>query len=144
MAGAFFRNVEFTADHRNRVGVLLQMWHNRNVVWSHSLPDRLSDAIDTPSIMTDGEFKTTISKAMRDHLNIVSQMHLARLEQMFPRAIKDVELGYDVTRGVKTLVVKFKNGHEADCDEGQAKSQEFLAKCTMLYDLPAIVRNGAP
>lgn len=135
-ANMFFENVEFTADHRNRGDVLIQLWFRNKSIWQHSLG--LKEAVDNPYTMSDDAFKSTISKAMRDHLNVVSQMHLLKLDKHFPNSIKEVNMSYDVQRAARKLHVVFKNGHVAECYEHEAKTDDFMARCTMLYDLPSL------
>lgn len=88
--------------------------------------------------MSDEKLRETVSNTMRSHLSLVAQMHHARLEQMFPGSIQEVTMGYDMEKALKTIHVKFKNGHMAEGPEFEAKQDIFLARCAMLYNLPPI------
>lgn len=145
VAGAFFMDsVGFTADYiKSRQKVLVQMFYKNKSVWRCEMA--LSAAqVELKGIMDDDAFTETITKTMRDHLNIVSQMHYARLDAQFPNSIRDVCLEYDMARAVRKVAVRFKNGHIAECDEAQIKTEEFLARCMMLYDLPALIHVASP
>jgi hypothetical protein len=88
--------------------------------------------------MADEKLRDTVTTTMRSHLNLVAQMHHARLDKMFPGAIQDVTMGYNPEKAQKTIHVKFKNGHVAEGPEFEAKQDIFLARCMMLYNLPPI------
>lgn len=107
-----------------------------NVIWRGLVPVNglSSDGVS----MADNELRDTVSNTMKAHLNLVAQMHFARLEQMFPKSIDSVHMGYDPAKDRKMLHVKFKNGHVASGPESEAKSELFHARCAMLYDLPPI------
>lgn len=76
--------------------------------------------------------------AMRGNISLVGQMHFVRLDQLFPRSIKDVEVTYDPECNLKIIKVIFKNGHVAEAPEHEAKTDLFTAKCSMLFDLPPL------
>ena len=88
--------------------------------------------------MSSDALQERVSGAMRANLSLVAQMHFARLEQLFPRAILDVQIGYDPELRVKTIRVAFRNGHVAEGPETEAKSDVFTARCVMLHDLPPL------
>jgi hypothetical protein len=88
--------------------------------------------------MSDDDLRSVVTNTMRSHLNLVAQMHFARLEPMFPGSIAEVTMGFSPATHQKTVAVKFKNGHIAEGPEHEVKSDLFLARCIMLYDLPPI------
>lgn len=88
--------------------------------------------------MSDEQLRDRVTTTMRSHLSLVAQMHHARLDKLFPGSIQEVTMGYDPEKAQKTLHVKFKNGHVAEGPEFEAKQDIFLARCTMLYNLPPI------
>jgi len=88
--------------------------------------------------MSDEKLRETVTTTMRSHLNLVAQMHHARLDKLFPGSIQDVTMGYNPETAQKTVHVKFKNGHVAEGPEFEAKQDIFLARCMMLYNLPPI------
>lgn len=131
-------HADLTADYVNgRQGIKVSLLFRNKPIWTRILPIS-ANQVEIPSQMSDEKFEQTISNTMRSHLNLVAQMHFARLDQMFPNSIAEVTMGYSPERAEKTIIVKFKNGHVADGPEAESKSEFFLAKCTMLYDLPPI------
>lgn len=88
--------------------------------------------------MTDEAFDKAVTNTMRQQLSLVAQMHYARLDKIFPGFIKDVTSTYNSELATKIIKVLFHNGHVAEAPEGEAKSDLFTAKCSMLYDLPPI------
>jgi hypothetical protein len=84
------------------------------------------------------EFEKRVSHVARQNLSLVAQMHWARLDRMFPKAIKNCELERNLDTMRHRLIVTFRNGHVADCFEDEAKDDLFTAKCIMLYDLPPL------
>ena len=104
------------------------------VVWKREIPISEYDVLT----MKDDRFEEIITAAMRANLSLVAQMHFARLDQMFPKAIKDVRMNYDPDKRTKVVVVEFKNGHVAEAPEAEVNTDLFTARCAMLYDLPPI------
>lgn len=88
--------------------------------------------------MSDDELRDVVTTTMRSHLNLVAQIHHARLDKLFPGSIQEITMGYDPEKAQKTLHVKFRNGHSAEGPEFEAKQDIFLARCMMLYNLPPI------
>ena len=129
---------EITADYiKGRQSIRIALSFKGSELWVRELP-MTSSQVELSSVMSDKSFEEKITTTMRSHLNLVAQMHYARLEPMFPGSIAEVTMDYDVDTNTKLVRVKFKNGHVADGPEHEAKSEFFLAKCTMLYDLPPI------
>jgi hypothetical protein len=127
---------EITADYVNcRQMIRIALAFKGNELWVRTLP---MSASQVEFQMTDKEFADKITTTMRSHLNLVAQMHYARLEPMFPGSIAEVTMGYRHDIAQKTVHVKFKNGHIAEGPEHEAKSELFFARCAMLYDLPPI------
>lgn len=136
----FLDHAEITADyikHRQAVGVELS--YRGTVIWRRELPLTAND-VEIASAMSDQQVIETVTGTMRKHLNLIAQMHFARLEPMFPGSIDEVTMGFDPKTNTKTIHVKFKNGHVAEGPEGEAKDEIFLARCAMLYDLPPLSR----
>lgn len=129
---------EITADYiKGRQSIRVALSFKGNELWVRELPMSATQ-VEFRTQMDDKEFESKITTTMRNHLNLVAQMHYARLEPMFPGSIQEVTMGFDMETNEKTICVKFKNGHVADGPERESKSEFFLAKCTMLYDLPPI------
>lgn len=136
----FLDHAEITADyikHRQAVGVELS--YRGKVIWRKELPITAND-VEFASKMSDKDLMETVTSTMRKHLNLIAQMHFARLEPMFPNSIDEVTMGFDPKSNTKTIHVKFKNGHVAEGPESEAKQDIFLARCAMLYDLPPLAR----
>lgn len=115
--------------------VVVRIWFNCEEVWSRSIS--VSGLYDEFR-MDDKELRQVISETMKAHLDLAAQLHFARLSQKFPSAITNVSMAYDATTNTKMIQVLFKNGHKAIGPESEAKSEVFLARCAMLYDLPPI------
>lgn len=131
-------HAEITVDYiKHRQSIRVALSFKGNELWVRELPITATQ-VELASVMSDKAFEEQITTTMRSHLNLVAQMHYARLEPMFPGAIAQVTMEYDVETSTKLVRVQFKNGHVADGPEHEAKSEFFLAKCTMLYDLPPI------
>ncbi len=79
-----------------------------------------------------------VTHVARQNLSLVAQMHWARLNNLFPNSIKDVQLERNMATLDHKLIVKFRNGHEAECLEKEAQDDLFTARCSMLYNLPTI------
>lgn len=108
-----------------------------NRIWKKHMAVRgLTASMGTE--LNDDELRKTVTNTMRGHLSLVAQMHHARLEQMFPGCIQEVTMGFDLEKALKTIHVRFKNGHVAEGPEHEAKQDIFLARCAMLYNLPPI------
>lgn len=108
-----------------------------NQIWKRMVPINgltAGNGVD----MSDEELRDKVTNTMRSHLNLVAQMHHARLDKLFPGSIQEVTMGYSPEKALKTIHVKFKNGHMAEGPEHEAKQDIFLARCTMLYNLPPI------
>lgn len=84
------------------------------------------------------DIEKTVTHVARQNLSLVAQMHWARLDRLFPKSIRNVELERREVDLNHRLVVTFKNGHVADCLESEAKDDLFTARCTMLYNLPPL------
>jgi hypothetical protein len=136
----FLDNAEITADyikHRQAVGVTLS--YRGKMIWKREIPVTANE-VEFSSQMSDKDLIDQVTSTMRKHLNLVAQMHFARLEPMFPNSIEEVTMGFNPDTHTKTIHVKFKNGHVAEGPESEAKQDIFLARCAMLYDLPPLAR----
>jgi hypothetical protein len=86
------------------------------------------------------DVEKTVTTTMAAHLNLMTQMHFARLAHMFPRSIAHVSTEYDHRSAQDMLIVEFRNGHKAIGPVSEAKTELFHARCAMLYDLPELTR----
>lgn len=129
-------HADVTADYVNgRQQVAVSVLFQNKVIWSKEFG---LSADEVERTMSDLELEQTISRTLKGHLNLIAEMHKARLEQMFPKSIDNVVMGYDPAKDIKTISVKFKNGHVAHGPESEARTELFHARCAMLYDLPPI------
>lgn len=85
-----------------------------------------------------GDLEQRVTHVARQNLSLVAQMHWARLDTMFPKAIRNCEIERNEATLDHRLIVTFKNGHVADCFEREAKDDLFTARCSMLYNLPPL------
>jgi hypothetical protein len=122
---------------RNDGFVIVAVEFRGNQIWKKQMEVRGLTA-GNGSDMSDDKLREVVTNTMRSHLNLVAQMHHARLDKLFPGSIQDVTMGYEPHRALKTIHVKFKNGHVAEGPEHEAKQDIFLARCMMLYNLPPI------
>jgi hypothetical protein len=74
--------------------------------------------------------------ALRSSLSVRSEMHCFRLNQHFPKRVREVQIEMNDATKDPTIVVHFVNGHSVRRRESEVMSSEFLALCGMLYDLP--------
>ncbi len=88
--------------------------------------------------MSRADVENTVTTTMAAHLNLMTQMHFARLAHMFPRSIAQVTTEHDAEKNIDLLVVEFRNGHKAVGPVSEAKTELFHARCAMLYDLPQL------
>lgn len=65
-----------------------------------------------------------------------AELHHFRLNQHFPKRVKECQMEISPTDGHTYLIVHFVNGHKVRRLEREVQSSEFLALCGMLYDLP--------
>jgi len=134
---AIMDHLDVTADIQNQQYLTLAVTFMNKQIWKKQLPITRSQ-IEYREQMSDSKLESTITNTMRNHLNLVAQMHHAWLDKHFPNSIAEVTMGYDPQKAQKTIHVRFKNGHVAEGPENEAKQDIFLARCTMLYDLPPI------
>ena len=126
---------DITADYiKRRQAIKAELLFMNKVVWKQEIPISELDVMT----MEYGRLKEKITAVMRANLSLVAQLHFARLEQLFPKAIKDVHINYDPDKHTKVVVVEFKNGYVAEAPEAEAKTDLFTARCAMLYDLPPL------
>jgi hypothetical protein len=76
------------------------------------------------------------TSALRNSLSVRSEMHHYRLNQHFPKRIREVQLEMSEYDKTMYVIVHFQNGHRVRKPEHEAHTTEFLALCAMLYDLP--------
>lgn len=127
---------DVTFDHGHAETVVMQIEFKGAVVWKRSFNVK---GLSTDGVhIGDDALRDAVTNTMKAHLNLVAQMHFARLDQMFPKSISEVTMGYDIEKDQKLVIVAFKNGHKAIGPEHEAKTELFHARCAMLYDLPPI------
>lgn len=77
------------------------------------------------------------TKALKGSLSARSELHHYRLNRHFPKRIREVVIEMHPETHTASVVVHFTNGHTLKRKESEVMSQEFLALCAMIYDLPA-------
>ncbi len=73
---------------------------------------------------------------LRGNLSARTELHHFRLNQHFPKHVREVQLERNECEARLYIIVHFKNGHRVKKPESEAMSKDFLALCGMLYDLP--------
>lgn len=73
---------------------------------------------------------------LRGNLSARSELHHFRLNQHFPKRIREVKLVKEIPEDQLYIIVVFNNGHIVRKPEVEAQGKDFLALCGMLYDLP--------
>lgn len=126
---------EFCVDAHGG-NVVLSLQFGREVVWKSTLP--ISRAQIDDGAMPSAEMEQHAVAAMRKSLSVVGQYEHARLNKYFPKSIDRVEVNYDANANEKTFKVHFKNGHVAEGTQSEMSSDYFMARCTMIYDLPPL------
>lgn len=125
---------EITVDHESAQQVMrVQIEIHKTCVYQFRLA--VSSIYEA---MSDGELENRVSAVMRNNLSILGQLHYVRLHKLFPHAIRDVQVEYDATQDLKVVKVLFKNGHIAEAPEHESKTDLFIARCSMLFDLPPL------
>lgn len=128
-------DTDVSADYTGSCeGIIVQVAYRGRTVWGRTF------AINQENLgkMTDEAFDKAVTHTMKQQLSLTAQIHFARLDRIFPGSIKDVTSTYNSELATKIIKVLFHNGHVAEAPEGEAKSDLFTAKCSMLYDLPPI------
>lgn len=75
-------------------------------------------------------------EALRGNISARTQLHLHRLNQHFPKRVRDVQLERSEAIAEYIVIVQFHNGHVVRRPESEVQTKDFLALCGMLYDLP--------
>jgi hypothetical protein len=129
------RDAEVTVDFtNNRTALVAKVYYRGLEIWNR----RIGVSEDDMMVLKDDVLVEKISDAMRGTLTLAGQVQHAKLEKLFPGAIKNVIVTYDAEKHEKVYQVIFKNGHMAEGLESEMKTELFMARCTMLYDLPAL------
>lgn len=99
----------------------------------------LSDVIE--EILAAGEAMDhpKIGEAMRSNLSLRGEMHHYMLSKHFPKKLAKVDVQMEGSEPV--VKVAFTNGHEVATPEATVLSDEFLALCVMMHDLPSRGRD---
>lgn len=127
------QNADITADYVSfRQQIKITIEYRGKAIWSRAIALSEAELVN----MSETDLTEKLTHAMRGHLSLIAQMHFARLAGLFPKAIRDVQVEYDVEKSQKIIVVYFSNGHIAKAPEHEAKTDLFTAQCSMLYDLP--------
>lgn len=131
--GYLLEHVEVTADFiMSRTMIELRIQFFDMVMWFKRFPVSEAQLME----MDTDEIKEKVTHAMRGTLDLLANMHHARLARMFPNCIHKVEVEFSIDTRTKLISVMFKNGHIATASEAEAKTDLFTARCAMLYDLP--------
>ena len=77
-----------------------------------------------------------MSTLLNSSANLRAELHFFRLHKLFPDRIKEVLMQRRVETDDDLVCVIFKNGHKVVRPEEETTSDEFMALCGMLYDLP--------
>lgn len=126
---------EFCVDLHTGMAVL-SLQFGRNVVWKQQLPFSKGQ-IDNGQVTAEA-MEASVVMAMRKTLSLAGQAEHARLNLQFPKAIERVEVEYMPDIAQKNFKVFFKNGHVAEGSESEIRTDYFLARCAMIYDLPPL------
>lgn len=80
--------------------------------------------------------------ALKGSLSTRGELHHFRLNQHFPKRVREVvmEMNHEISEPIAT--VHFNNGHSLRRREAELMTTEFLALCAMIYDLPPKGRDG--
>jgi len=82
-------------------------------------------------------------QANTQNLKLRGELHLFRMEQLFPGRIAKCEVIQHLDTLSFSIAVHFKNGHKVVREEENTVSTEFIALCGMVYDLPEYRGDGA-
>ena len=139
LGGAYaLDHFEVTVDQVHSGGqyVLLRIWFMHRPIWEQRLhvPGLNAGYVTTQ----DQTLANIVTHVMKEHLDLVAQMHHAWLDRQFPNSIKEVRMERNLETDTKMICVIFKNGHKAIGPESDVKKDIFLARCAMIYDLPPI------
>lgn len=127
---------EVTVDQAHDQYVHMRIWFEHRPIWERKIhvPVLNTGYVDTQ----DQGLQNIVTHVMKEHLDLKSQLHHAWLSQYFPNSIKSVGMEFNLETQTKMICVTFKNGHKAIGPESDVKKDIFLARCTMIYDLPPI------
>lgn len=134
--GAYLlQQCEFCVDLHTGMAVL-SLQFGRDVVWKQQLP--ISKGQVENGSITVAAMEKHVIEAMRKTLSLVGQVEHSRLNGHFPKSIERVEVEYLPATNEKNFKVFFKNGHMAEGTEAEIRTDYFMARCTMIYDLPPL------
>jgi hypothetical protein len=77
------------------------------------------------------------TSGLKGLLSARSELHHFRLNQHFPKRVKEVRVKMNELTREPIVTVCFLNGHMLQRPENEIMTTEFLALCAMVYDLPA-------
>lgn len=126
---------EFTVDYAGS-DIVLALQFGRDVVWKQRLSIKRYDIEENKISVT--EMEQRIVDTMRKSLSVVGMAEHARLDAQFKKSIERVEVEYRPDIHEKNFKVFFKNGHVAEGTESEIRTDYFMARCTMIYDLPPL------
>jgi hypothetical protein len=121
-------------DHRKLI-VAIDWWHGgrrRRIVAAEHV--RFNVKLNIASKFQKGFEDPTA--ALKGSLSTRGELHHFRLNQHFPKRVREVvmEMNHEISEPIAT--VHFNNGHSLRRREAELMTTEFLALCAMIYDLP--------
>lgn len=70
---------------------------------------------------------------------IRTEIYMFRLQKRLSNSLKDLSISFNESMPYEAhITVTFKNGHKLTTTEGALNSDQFLAACYMVYDLPGL------
>ena len=132
---ALLSRCEFTADFekgKGRCRIHLQI--GREVVWT----GYASVTEDDVQFLADEELVKRVLTPIRDSMSLVGLEVHAAVDRLFPKSVRKVDVEYSVEQAERKFAVLFQNGHVAEVMESELRTEIFVARCSMLYDLPPL------
>lgn len=81
-------------------------------------------------------FWAPASAGKRGITNTMQQSLMAILNRRLNFQVQDIEIWRSDRSFKEVVAVRFKNGHILKTTPADARSEEFLAACVLVYDLP--------
>jgi hypothetical protein len=130
------KDVRCVIDQRARtVDVLVRWWSGRESKFRINEGYILYNVEISACVMLQKD-QHDPTAVLRGQLSARTELHHFRLNQHFPKHIREVQLERNMEKNQLMICVTFVNGHKVSRPEAEATSKDFLALCGMLYDLP--------
>lgn len=128
--------LDISTDTGYGYSLYVYIFYGQREIWQHRIKGgAVYSSSDEESV---GDAVGQMSEAMRGTLNMAAITYQLWLEKRyFPDAIDKVEAEMSREKRHRVYIVHFKNGHKLRVEEPDAKTDEFIAKCCMFYDLPS-------